>query len=68
VSSMISRVVSPKGKGARTKRLVQLELAGDHRFRFNVETYEDEGTAIRADDRLDVTWKGDWQKRPKPPS
>ena len=46
-----------------TKRLVQLELGGDKRLRFSVETYEDEAAAIKADDRLEVTWKDDWQKR-----
>jgi len=41
-----------------TKRLVQLELGGDKRLRFSVETYEDEAAAIK-----DRTWKDDWQKR-----
>ena len=45
-----------------TKRLVQLELGGDKRLRFSVETYADESAAIKADDRLEVTWKDDWQK------
>jgi hypothetical protein len=30
-----------------TKRLVQLELGGDKRLRFSVETYEDEAAAIK---------------------
>ena len=46
----------------KTKRLLQFELRGENRHRFSVETYEDESAAIKADDRLEVTWKDDWQK------
>jgi hypothetical protein len=50
-----------------TKRLVQVELRGDKRRRFSVQTYEREADAIKADGYLEVTWRDDWQKQPKPP-
>jgi hypothetical protein len=45
-----------------TKRLLQFELRGENRHRFSVETFQDEAAAIKADDRLEVTWKDDWKK------